>query len=148
MQKVDASAIVAEANKSLVTRAVKEIWNDGNYDNLEEFVSSDFVVHATATGEEIHGPEGVRHFYTQLRKAFPDLHFKITNQIAEGDNVVTHSTVSGTHKGEFKGIQPTGKKFTVTMIDIDRIVDGRVRECWTNMDELGLLQQLGVIPQS
>ena len=61
---------------------------------------------------------------------------------------MTHWTASGTHKGEFKGIQPTGKKFTVTAIDIDRIVDGKVKECWTNMDELGLLQQLGVIPAS
>jgi steroid delta-isomerase-like uncharacterized protein len=105
-------------------------------------------VHSSAPGEEIHGPEGVKHFYTQLRNAFPDIHFRIKDQIAEGDKVVTHWTASGTHKGQFKGIQPTGKKFTVTAIDIDRIVDGKVKECWTNMDELGLLQQLGVIPTS
>lgn len=137
---------ITEKNKNLVSRAVKEIWNEGNYDNLEEFVSRDFVAYSSGKGEDVHGLDGARQFWTEFRNAFPDIHFTIEHQIAEGDRVVTHWTASGTHKGEFKGIQPTGKKFTVTSIDIDRIVDGKVMECWSSMDELGLLQQLGVIP--
>jgi len=135
----------SEQNKSLVRGAIEEIWNKGNYDNIEEVVSRNFIVHADTPDEEIHGPEGAKQWFSQLRKAFPDIHFTIIDQIAEEDRVVTHWTASGTHKGEFKGIPPTGKQFTVTAIDIDRIVNGRVAECWTNMDELGLLRQLGII---
>jgi steroid delta-isomerase-like uncharacterized protein len=150
--KVDSSTIemneksMAEKNKILLHRAVKEIWNDGKFDNLEEFVSPDFVAYSTGKGEDVHGLDGARRFWTDLRRAFPDIHFTIIHQVAEGDRVVTHWSASGTHKGEFKGIKPTGKKFTITSIDIDRIVDGKVTECWSSMDELGLLQQLGVIP--
>jgi steroid delta-isomerase-like uncharacterized protein len=137
---------LAERNKDLVRRAVKEIWNDGNYGDLDEFITPDFTIHATAPEEQIRGIEGVKQFYTELRKAFPDIHFTIDAQIAEADKVVTQWTARGTHKGVFRGIPATGRKFTITSIDIDRFVDGKVVECWPSMDELGLLRQLGVIP--
>jgi steroid delta-isomerase-like uncharacterized protein len=136
---------VAERNKDLVKRAVKEIWNDGNYDDLEEFIAHDFTIHFAAPEEQIHGIDGVKQFYTELRKAFPDIHFTIDAQIAEADKVVTQWTARGTHKGVFRGIPPTGRKFSMTAIDIDRFVDGKVVECWPSMDELGLLRQLGVV---
>ena len=137
---------VAERNKDLVRRAVKEIWNDGNYDDLEEFITRDFTIHFADPGEQIRGIEGVKQFYVELRQAFPDIHFTIDSQIAEADKVVTQWTARGTHKGVFRGIQPTGRKFSMTSIDIDRFVDGKVVECWPSMDELGLLRQLGVVP--
>jgi len=137
---------LAEQNKTLVRRAIEEIWNQGNYDKVEEFVAPDFVIHSSTPDKEIHGPEGTAQFFIQLREAFPDIHFTIEDQIAEEDRVVTHWTAQGTHKGEFNGIPPTGKQVKVTAIDIDRVVNGKVVECWTNMDELGLLQQLGAIP--
>jgi len=136
---------MSEQNKNLIRRAVDEIWNRRNFAILGELVSSDFVVHVT--GEEIHGREGVKQFYTMLHRAFPDIHFTIEDQIAEGDKVVTHWSAQGTHLGEFNGIPATGKQFKVTGIDIDRIVDGKSVERWTNMDELGLLQQLGIVPR-
>ncbi len=114
-----------EQNRNLVRRAVEEIWNQGNYDNMEEFISPDFVVHSDTPEEEIHGLENAMQFYIQLRKAFPDIYFTIDDQIAEGDRVVTHWTATGTHKGEFNGIPPTGKQFSVSTIDIDRIVNGK-----------------------
>jgi len=135
----------AERNKDLVRRAVKEIWNDGNYNDLEEFITRDFTIHAADPNGEIRGIEGVKQFYTELRQAFPDIHFTIDSQIAESDKVVTQWTARGTHKGVFRGIQPTGRKFTMSSIDIDRFVDGKVVECWPSMDELGLLRQLGVV---
>jgi len=136
---------MSEQNKNLIRRAVDEIWNRRNFAILGELVSSDFVVHVT--GEEIHGREGVKQFYTMLHRAFPDIHFTIEDQIAERDKVVTHWSAQGTHLGEFNGIPATGKQFKVTGIDIDRIVDGKSVERWTNMDELGLLQQLGIVPR-
>ena len=136
---------VAARNKDLVRRAVKEIWNDGNYDDLEEFITRDFTIHFADPDEQVHGIDGVKQFYTELRQAFPDIHFTIDSQIAEADKVVTQWTARGTHKGVFRGIQPTGRQFRMTSIDIDRFVDGKVVECWPSMDELGLLRQLGVV---
>ena len=138
---------VAERNKELVRRAVKEIWNDGNYDDLEEFVSRDITIYLATPETQIQGLEGVKEFYVQLRNAFPDIHFTIDSQIAEEDKVVTQWTARGTHKGPFRGIAPTGKRIRLVSVDIDRIVDGKAVECWANMDELGLLRQLGVIEE-
>jgi len=78
--------------------------------------------------------------------AFPDLHFTVEDFIAEGDKVVARLTVRGTQQGIFMGIPPTGKHATVTAIDINRMAGGKSVEHWLNMDTLGLLQQLGVIP--
>ncbi len=104
------------------------------------------MIHASPPGEEIHGREGIEQFYGALRAAFPDLRITIEDQVAEGDRVVTRWTARGTHTGAFQGIPPTGKQGRMTGIDIDRIADGKVVECWVNSDDLGLLQQLGVIP--
>lgn len=133
-----------EQNKDLLRKAVEEIWNKGNFDMLKEMVSDNFVIHFPR--EEIRGIENIKEFYTELRKAFPDIRFTIVDQVAEGSKVVTYWSASGTQKGEFKGIPATGKKVTFTAMDIDKISDGKFVECRTNMDELGLMQQLGVIP--
>jgi steroid delta-isomerase-like uncharacterized protein len=85
-------------------------------------------------------------YVAALRDAFPDVHITIEDQVAEGDRVVTRWTARGTHTGAFQGIPPTGKRGSMTGIDINRFADGKVVECWTNADDLGLLQQLGVIP--
>jgi predicted ester cyclase len=136
-----------EQNKQTVRRAVEEIWNGAKYENLDEFILSDFVVHTPSPDLKIYGLEGTRQFFTELRNAFPDLYFTITDQVAEGDKVVTYYVAEGTHKGPFKGIAPTGKRIRITAIDIDRLANGKVAECWSNMDELGLLQQLGAVPE-
>ena len=135
----------AEKNKELVRRAVEEVWNGAQYHKALEFVSRDFVVHFGSTDDEIRGVDGISRFFGELRTAFPDIYFAIQDQVAEHDKVVTYYTASGTHTGVFKGIPPTGKKFRITAVDIDRLVNGRVVECWSNMDQLSLLQQLGVM---
>lgn len=138
---------MSEQNKALVRRGVENVWNGRNLDVIDEVVANDFVIHAASPDKEIHGREGVRQQFAGLRAAFPDLHFMIEDHIAEGDRVVTRWAAQGTHQGTFQGVPATGKRITLTGIDIDRIADGKVVECWMTMDELGLLQQLGVIPQ-
>jgi steroid delta-isomerase-like uncharacterized protein len=135
---------MSEDNKMLVRQVIEEIYNQGNLAAIDEFVAADFVIHAPP--EDIHGPAGARQFVAGLREAFPDFHITIQDQIADGDRVVTRWTAEGTHLGEFQGIPPTGRHGKMTGIDIDRLVDGKVVECWVNEDDLGLLQQLGVIP--
>ncbi len=97
------------------------------------------------------GPEmdtaGYLQFLRALAAGFPHYHHKIEDQIAEGDKVATRLTLYGTHTGNFRGIPPTGKQVTIAGINIVRIVDGKVVEAWANADNLGLMQQLGIIPR-
>jgi steroid delta-isomerase-like uncharacterized protein len=135
---------MSEQNRMLVRRAVEEVYNQGNLAVVDELVAGDLVIHLPS--EEVHGPAGAKQHVAALRAAFPDLRITIEDQISEGDKVVTRWTARGTHIGPFQGVPPTGKQGSMTGIDIDRIADGRVVECWVNSDDLGLLQQLGVVP--
>ena len=78
--------------------------------------------------------------------AFPDLHEMSDVLVAEGDQVARVYTAKGTFKDEFMGIPPTGKQIVVKGIQVFRIVDGRIAEVWSSSDDLGMMQQLGVIP--
>ena len=144
MNPVEAMSI-EERNKNLIRRSTEEIYNKGNYADIDKVVSSGFIIHSLNPEREIRGAEGAKNFVRALRTAFPDLKFTITDQFAEGEKVVTHYIVEGTHKGLFEGIPPTGKSFKVSAIDIDYITNGKVSECWSNLDELSLLRQLGVL---
>jgi steroid delta-isomerase-like uncharacterized protein len=97
-------ATMSEHNKTLMRRAVEEVWNQGSADLLDELVASDFIIHAPQA--EIHGREGAKQYLAMLREAFPDIHFTIEDQIADGDRVMTRWTARGTHKGAFQGISP------------------------------------------
>jgi predicted ester cyclase len=94
------------------------------------------------------GPQGVKDYlYEPWFAAFPDAQFTLEDLIAEGDKVTFRATLRGTHRGEFMGIAPTGKHVTMTAIGIGRIEEGKIAEGWQSTDVLGLLQQLGAIPQ-
>jgi steroid delta-isomerase-like uncharacterized protein len=80
-----------------------------------------------------------------FRNAFPDFRAVIHDLIAEDDKVVTRKTFDGTHEGELLGIPPTGKEVTIELIDILRVADGKITDHWSVVDQLGLMQQLGVI---
>jgi steroid delta-isomerase-like uncharacterized protein len=137
---------MSQSNKALARRAFEEVYNRGDLAVVDELVAKDFVNHGSALFGDVHGPEGVKQVVAMVRAAFPDIRITVDDQIAEGDKVVTRWTARATHTGEFQGIAPTGKQGQVTGIDVDRFAGGRVVECWSSMDELGLLQQLGVVP--
>ncbi len=135
---------MSQDNLTLARRAIEEVWNRGNYEVLPELVANDILIHAAP--DDIHGHEGIRQFYDSLRQAFPDIHFTIEDQLADGDRIATRWSAQGTHKGMFQGLPATGKRVSLTGIDIDRFVNGKVVECWPEANELGLLQQLGLLP--
>jgi steroid delta-isomerase-like uncharacterized protein len=135
---------MSEQNKMLVSRGIDEIWNLGNFDLIEDFVASDFAGHSSMA--ETRGPGEAAQFFASLHAAFSGLHFTIEDQFAEGDKVATRWRASGTFTGEFQGIPPNGKQGDITGITINRFANGKVVEGWTNLDELGLMRQLGVIP--
>lgn len=136
-----------EQHKAMDRRFYEEVWSQGNLVALDELMDGNFDDHDDPDpSETLEGLEHVKHTITMYRTAFPDAHFTVEDQIAEGDMVVTRWTARGTHKGAFKGIPPTGKQVITTGISITRVASGKFVEGWTLFDALGLLQQLGVVP--
>ena len=136
-----------ESNKLLAQRVWEEVWHQGQLSRIDDLFTTDFVRHDPG-GRELQGTEQNRQFIGSLRAAFPDVHYTVEDQIAEGDKVVVRYRFRGTHLGAFQGMPPTGKQVTYTGILIYRIVDGKITEQWTEFDLLGLLRQLGVLPNS
>ncbi len=134
-----------EQNKAVVRRW-EECVNQGNLDVVNEFVAPTFVWHGP--GGEVSGPEGLKQRIRVILTAFPDLQMTFEDQFGEGAKVVTRYTARGTHNGPLPGIPPTGKQATFTGIFISHMAGGQIAEEWENFDQLGLLQQLGVISAS
>ncbi len=134
-----------EENKALAQRWIEEAWNKGDLTIVEELIAPNYVLH-DPTRPGLRGHEGIKQSVAMFRTAFPDLRFTIEDQVSEGDKVVIRYTVQGTHQGPLMGIAATGKRGTLTGIDIYRIADGKIEEAWSNWDTLGMLQQVGVIP--
>jgi steroid delta-isomerase-like uncharacterized protein len=125
---------------------IEEFWNQGQLALADELFAADYVRYDPATPNIGTGPGAARQALTNYRDAFPDLRLNICDLLADGDKVVLRWTARGSHRGELRGIAPTGKEITTTGITIFRIADGRIAEEWVNWDTLGLLQQLGAIP--
>ena len=136
----------SEQNKALLRRLMEEAFNRGNTSLIDELFAPDFVEHEELPPGLPAGSEGVKQLSTAFRSAFPDFKVAIDDMIAEGDKVVARSTWSGTHKGEFMGIPPTGKSVSFGVIDVIRIAGGKFVEHWGQMDNMSMMQQLGVIP--
>ena len=133
-----------EQNKALARRLFEEGINQRNWAVLDELCTPDFVHHNAAL--TLQGLESVKQFLSMYLTAFPDVQLTIEDMVAEGDTVVIRHTFRGTHKGDLMGIPPTGKQVNVTGIDIIRTAGGKIVEQWTNADDLGAMQQLGVVP--
>lgn len=135
-----------EENKAITRRFIDEVFNEGKLAAIAELVDSSYVMHETGAGPEVSGRQGMQTFVVTYRTALPDYHCTIEDQVAEGDKVVTRWTVRGTQRGELSGIPPTGKPITLAGIVIDRIANGKLAETWYQVDSLGMMQQLGLIP--
>ncbi|RXE56462.1 hypothetical protein ABH15_10325 [Methanoculleus taiwanensis] len=134
----------SEENKAIVRRFI-EAYNTRNLDVFDDLVAPDYVDHT----HRQHGLESFKQLFTLAFEAFPDWHEHIEDIIAEGDKVWVCVTATGTHTGEWNlsgvSLPPTGKKVTMMMVFIWRIVHGRLAEGWEVDDELDFLKQLGVI---
>src|SRR5450755_2566596 len=134
-----------EHNKGVARRFFEDAYNTGNVGLLEELLTLTYVDHKAPPGTPS-GPTGIAQVIMMFRQAFPDLHFTIEDQVAEGDQVATRYTFRGTQQGELMGIPPTGKQVSIGGISIYRFTDGKMQQAWIEYDMLGLLQQLGVVP--
>ena len=135
-----------EGNKALFRRTYEELLNGGDLSVAEELVAPDFMNHEAPPGRD-RGPESMRGLATMLRSAFPDLHFEIEELIAEGDIVAGRLTMSGTHEGPLMGTPPTGRSVRQDHMHFVRFRDGKAIEHWGVRDDLGMMKQLGLMPE-
>ncbi|MGC1416135.1 MAG: ester cyclase [Candidatus Acidiferrum sp.] len=138
---------MSEQNKTNVRRLFEEVWNKGQVAVADELFASTYTHHDSSTPDLGRGPEGEKKRVALYRNAFPDIRFTVEDMLAEGETVVARWSCRGTHKGELNGIAPTGKQFNITGQSIARFTNGKMFEGYVNWDALGLMHQLGVVPE-
>jgi steroid delta-isomerase-like uncharacterized protein len=139
---------MSEQNKATAKRFY-DAWSSGDLGAFDEILAPDYQDHDTQNPNAgSRGPDASKATAEMYLAAFSDSKFEIEEQFADGDYVITRWTATGTHDGELMGMPATGKHVTVTGITIDRFKDGQVVEGWTNWDTLGMMQQLGAVPEA
>jgi steroid delta-isomerase-like uncharacterized protein len=134
----------SETNKALIRQFFEEVWNTGNEEAIDRFIAAD------ATGNDPDfgmGREGFKRQWRTWRTAFPDIHFEVEEMVAEGDTVVARWTLTGTHRGPFLGVTATGRSIRVRGMSLDHLKDDVLVSGFDGWDNLGLRQQLGIIPE-
>lgn len=134
-----------ETNTAIVARFIEQAINQGNIESANEFCHEDVVEQVPFPGQGP-GVEGIKDVIRGMRTAFPDMHWTILEQVAEGEKVVTRFEWTGTHEAEFLGVPATGRPVRVWGVVIDRLEGGKIKETRIIMDALGMMVQLGVVP--
>jgi steroid delta-isomerase-like uncharacterized protein len=136
---------MSEQYKTAARNLIEKGFNQKDGSAFDAYFSTDLKDHALPPGVP-EGFEGRKMFYSAMLAAFPDMQVQLEDVFAEGDKLVTRWSVRGTHQGEMMGIPPTGKQVSVGGIAIDRFENGQSVEHWEIFNQMGLMQQLGVIP--
>jgi steroid delta-isomerase-like uncharacterized protein len=131
-----------EANKAAVRDCFEQA-SKGNFAALHSIVTPDYVIHP----DEVRGPDGLAAMVEGYRSAFAELSVTIEHQFTEGDYVATRSTIRGRHEGELMGAPPSGRDVEFTSLSISRCRDGKIEEEWELVDTVGLLRQIGALPE-
>ncbi len=121
-----------ETNKALIRQLFEQAIHRGNLAIVDEIFSTDFLDHSTPeqpAGPQ-GGPQGVKDYFISIRTGFPDMRVAIDDIIAEGDRLVVRTTWRGTHLGTYEGVPPTGMQVARSLIQIFRMLDGRILEEW------------------
>lgn len=133
-----------EQNKTIVQDFIDALFTKGDLGAVDKYLAEDFVNNDPPFGSSA-DREGMRSAGAMFRAAFPDWHSDVHLLVGEGDIVVELFTASGTQRGEVMGVAPSGHTVTLPGINIFRIADGKIVERWGRLDDLGFLQQLGVV---
>ena len=136
---------MSDRNKARVGEFFDRVLTGGEIEATGNYFERDMVEEMPFPGQ---GPglEGLKETLIRIRSAFPDSHWTVEEQIAEGDKVLSRFVWSGTHQGEFLGVPATGRAVSAWVMVISRIADGQIAEEWQLTDTLGLMQQLGAVP--
>ena len=133
-----------EDNKTIMRRFMEEVYNKGDLDVLDELFASDFTVHSPSIDTD--DLESFKGLVCYARTAFPDLHFTIEDQIAEGEKVTTIWTFTGTNTGPLSNEKVTGKEVKFRGISTTRFSEGKIVEDLTIFNQWSAFKQLGVNP--
>jgi steroid delta-isomerase-like uncharacterized protein len=136
---------MSEQYKTAAKNLIEKGFNQKDLRAFEAYFSANLKDHALPPGVP-EGFEGRRMFYSAMLAAFPDIQVRVEDVFAEGDKLVTRWSAHGTHQGDMMGIPPTGKQISISGIAIDRFENSQSVEHWEVFDQVGLMQQLGVIP--
>ncbi len=137
---------MSEENKDLARRSWEMLVNQQNRDAIDELYTADLVWHEP--DQDVRGSEEAKQFLGMYLSAFPDVRVTVEDEIAEEDKVVTRWTIRGTHQGEIEEFgPPTGRQVEIKGITIHRIEGGKIAEEWERYDNLGVMQQLGLVPE-
>lgn len=134
---------MSEQNKTLVRRWFEQVWNKGRAESIDELLSERSVVHGL--GADLRGPAGFKPFHAAYRDAFPDLALQIEHMLADDDLVAVHWSATATHSGGGLGFAATGKRVSFSGMTLIRVEGNKLIEGWNSFDQLGMLQQLGVV---
>jgi steroid delta-isomerase-like uncharacterized protein len=134
---------VSRENKALVQRWFDEVWTKGSVPSIDALMAPSCKVHGL--GENMHGPEGFKAFHAAYRDAFPDVMINVDHMVAEGDIVAARWSGTGTHRGNGLGFSATNRPVRFSGMTFARIQDGKLVEGWNVFDQLGMLQQLGIV---
>jgi predicted ester cyclase len=134
-----------ERNKGVIRRFVEEVQNQRDWAVYDELNDPSFVNLSSPPGIPS-DREGAKVYLGGFLAAFPDAKFTVDDMIAEGDQVVTKKTMTGTHSAPLGELPATGRSVSLQFVDIMRVRNGRIVEHWLSMDQLSFMQQLGVIP--
>jgi predicted ester cyclase len=139
---------VQETSNKAAFRRLHDATNTGDAELVSKAIDDHVepqVLIRTPLPIEATGAQALKEVFVKLHRAFPDLHIKVEDLIAEGDKVVSRNSVTGTHQGEYMGLSPTGKTVAYNEILVCRFVNGRIAETWGIVDVFSQMQQLGVI---
>jgi steroid delta-isomerase-like uncharacterized protein len=140
------SVTATEEQKALVRRFIDEVFLKGDFAAVDELMTDDFVSHTSGPGAS--GKDGMKQAITRVSAGLSDASMKIEDVIAEDDRVAVRLTGHAVQTGEFMGMPPSGKAYTIGEIHIFRVRDGKVAEHWHQADFLGMLRQLGMMPET
>lgn len=135
---------MSEQNVQLLRTLLGKAMNENDTSQVDSLVAPSYVNHDAPV--PVRGPEGFKQLVGMFRSGFPDLRVVVEDTFADGDLVGSRGAITGTHRGEFMGVQATGRTVSIGYIDLWRVRDGRFTDTWVQMDALGLMQQLGALP--
>ena len=136
----------AEDNEAIIRRWI-EAYNERDRQAEADLLAPGYVAHVPGAPGPLVGLEAWTQFSGSFAEAFPDIRLTVEDIFSAGEMVAARVTFHGTHRGEFQGMPPTGKEVAFSSIEINRVADGKVEEHWVELDLLGLMQQLGALPE-
>jgi len=129
----------------VVRKWFEEVWNKGRTDLIPVHYHEDAIAHGLVDEASTRGPEEFRAFYDSLKAGFPDLHFEIGDVFGDASQAAIRWTATMTHKGDFMGVKPTGRKVKISGISIGQVHNEQIVHSWNNWDRLTLMMEIGLV---